>query len=221
MMQMASVASRFACHLQHCESANCTLIVCLTAFSGKEQYKDVEGGLVNMGLSEKQLAHLKHKLLEMKDELETKKRRTTGEMSDSRGDIARGADNHIGETASEYEDRVIQQSLNEADQKRLQDITEALERIEEGTYGICIDTGQPIPYERLEALPYAKRTPEAQREKETLLAEDRQEASGVDYVRMEGDTETTRALEQEQQASHQSGEDAFSHSTNEQDWPKQ
>ncbi|WP_179289374.1 TraR/DksA family transcriptional regulator [Shouchella clausii] len=175
-----------------------------------------------MGLTEKQLAHLKHQLLEMKDGLETKKRRTTGEMSDSRGDIARGADNHhIGETASEYEDRVIQQSLNEADQKRLQDVKEALERIEEGTYGICIDTGQPIPYERLEALPYAKRTPEAQRERETPLAEDNQEASGVDYVRMEDDTETTRALEQEQQASHQSGEDAFSHSTNEQDWPKQ
>ncbi|WP_263706135.1 TraR/DksA family transcriptional regulator [Shouchella tritolerans] len=174
-----------------------------------------------MGLTETQLAHLKHKLLDMKDRLETKRLQTTGEMSDSRGDIARGADNHIGETASEYEDRVIQQSLNEADQKRLQDVKEALERIEAGTYGICIDTGQPIPYERLEALPYAKRTPEAQRERETPLAEDHQKASGVDYARMEGDTETTRALEQEQQASHQSGEDAFSHSTNEQGWPKQ
>jgi DnaK suppressor protein len=37
----------------------------------------------------------------------------------------------------------------------LQEIDEALERIEAGTYGVCAVCGEPIPDERLEAVPYA------------------------------------------------------------------
>jgi DnaK suppressor protein len=37
----------------------------------------------------------------------------------------------------------------------LQKVTDALERFENGTYGICQECRQPIPPERLEALPYA------------------------------------------------------------------
>ncbi len=44
----------------------------------------------------------------------------------------------------------------------LREVEEALERIREGTYGRCIDTGEPIPLERLKAVPTAKRTEAAQ-----------------------------------------------------------
>jgi DnaK suppressor protein len=37
----------------------------------------------------------------------------------------------------------------------LNQVDEALRRFEQGTYGICEECGQPIPPERLEALPYA------------------------------------------------------------------
>lgn len=38
----------------------------------------------------------------------------------------------------------------------LEDAQEALNRIEDATYGLCASCGQPIPLERLEAIPYAR-----------------------------------------------------------------
>ena len=45
-------------------------------------------------------------------------------------------------------------------------IDEALEKINEGTYGVCESCGDPIQPERLEALPYATRCIECQRKDE-------------------------------------------------------
>ncbi len=44
----------------------------------------------------------------------------------------------------------------------LREVEDALKRIREGTYGICIDTGEPIELERLKAYPTASRTTRAQ-----------------------------------------------------------
>jgi len=46
--------------------------------------------------------------------------------------------------------------------KELHEVEDALKRIREGRYGICIDTGEPIEPERLKAYPAAKRTARAQ-----------------------------------------------------------
>lgn len=43
-----------------------------------------------------------------------------------------------------------------SERKLLTEIDEALQRIDEGTYGICQASGKPIPKERLEAIPWAK-----------------------------------------------------------------
>ena len=42
-------------------------------------------------------------------------------------------------------------------QALLTEVERALERIEQGTYGKCVDCGQPIPEKRLEAIPWAAR----------------------------------------------------------------
>ena len=47
-------------------------------------------------------------------------------------------------------------SLVEGERKILWEILEALDRIENGTYGICLGTGKPIGMERLRAIPWAK-----------------------------------------------------------------
>ena len=44
---------------------------------------------------------------------------------------------------------------NARDQKELAQVKRALERIEQGTYGVSEVSGKPIPIERLEAVPYA------------------------------------------------------------------
>lgn len=46
--------------------------------------------------------------------------------------------------------------------EELHAIEQALARIENGSYGICVDSGEPIPFERLKANPTALRTHEAQ-----------------------------------------------------------
>jgi DnaK suppressor protein len=59
-------------------------------------------------------------------------------------------------------DATVEQTM----QKRLQSVDRALQKIEEGTYGICDDTGEPIPRGRLEAMPEAIYTVEAQQRRE-------------------------------------------------------
>src|ERR687889_1783524 len=59
-------------------------------------------------------------------------------------------------------DATVEQTL----EKRLQSVERALQKIEEGTYGICDDTGEPIPKGRLEAIPEAIYTVEAQQRRE-------------------------------------------------------
>lgn len=59
-------------------------------------------------------------------------------------------------------DATVEQTM----EKRLQSVDRALQKIEEGTYGICDDTGEPIPRGRLEAMPEAIYTVEAQQRRE-------------------------------------------------------
>jgi RNA polymerase-binding transcription factor len=45
---------------------------------------------------------------------------------------------------------------SEQDYETLQLVAEALQRMDEGTYGRCLETGEPIPLERLWAIPWAR-----------------------------------------------------------------
>jgi len=47
-------------------------------------------------------------------------------------------------------------SLAESERRILLDVQNALQKIEEGTYGLCEGTGRPIEKKRLQALPYAR-----------------------------------------------------------------
>ncbi len=60
--------------------------------------------------------------------------------------------------------------LMDSERKLLREIDEALERIENKTYGICIGTGKPIRKARLEAQPWAKYSVEFARKLEQGLA---------------------------------------------------
>jgi RNA polymerase-binding protein DksA len=64
-------------------------------------------------------------------------------------------DNHLADTATETYDRELDYTLEENSEHVLADIDAALQRIEEGAYGICTNCRKPIAVERLEALPWA------------------------------------------------------------------
>jgi DnaK suppressor protein len=71
-------------------------------------------------------------------------------------------DQHTADAATELHDAELDQSLIERLSADLEAIERAERRLEEGTYGISVDSGEPIPDGRLEAVPSAERTAEEQ-----------------------------------------------------------
>jgi DnaK suppressor protein len=62
----------------------------------------------------------------------------------------------IGDEAANMYNKQVLLSLNENERKRLKEVDESLDRIENGTYGICDECGGPISLKRLEVRPVAK-----------------------------------------------------------------
>lgn len=69
---------------------------------------------------------------------------------------------HMADSGTDNFDRDFALSLLSSDQDAIYEIEEALKRIEKGTYGICELTGKRIPKARLDAIPWARFTVEAQ-----------------------------------------------------------
>lgn len=90
---------------------------------------------------------------------------TSGTLSEDAGEEA-AYDNHLGDTATETYDRELEYTLEENSEHLLAEIDAALNRIDEGTYGVCTNCGKQIPEERLEALPWATLCIDCQRERE-------------------------------------------------------
>jgi len=70
---------------------------------------------------------------------------------------------HMADIGSDTYDQDFMLGLAENERKHLREIDEALMRIKDGTYGVCLMTGEQIPAARLEAKPWAKYTIEAAR----------------------------------------------------------
>ena len=63
---------------------------------------------------------------------------------------------HMADLGTDNYEQELVLGLMDSERKLLREIDEALQRIEEGTYGICEGTGKPIPKARLQAQPWAK-----------------------------------------------------------------
>jgi DnaK suppressor protein len=61
----------------------------------------------------------------------------------------------VGEGTSQAVERIAQVSAARTLSAKLVDVERALEKLDEGTYGICDDLGEPIDAERLGAIPWA------------------------------------------------------------------
>ncbi|MCW2965764.1 MAG: transcriptional regulator, TraR/DksA family [Actinomycetia bacterium] len=84
-------------------------------------------------------------------------RENPGSISDELGEVAEGGtDNHLGDTATAMYDRELDDGLEEGARETLVEIDAALQRIEDGVYGICEVCGKPIGAERLSAIPWTR-----------------------------------------------------------------
>jgi DnaK suppressor protein len=113
-------------------------------------------------MNEAQLDFFKQKLLQMQHEL-SRESQATG---DHLGDAPVAADPL--DRATQEEERAIKLRTRERELKLLEKIQGALQRIDEGTYGFCEETGEPIGLARLLARPIATRSLEAQERREKL-----------------------------------------------------
>jgi len=85
------------------------------------------------------------------------------DRAESEGDMT---ENDSGDMSQSLFTREMDATVEQTMEKRLDSVDRALQKIEEGTYGICDDTGEPIPRGRLEAMPEAIYTVEAQQRRE-------------------------------------------------------
>jgi DnaK suppressor protein len=109
----------------------------------------------------------KQRLIDIREELA----RVRDGLEEDERDLEGGGDDFSetdsGDMSQSIFDREMDATLVEQTERRLEQVKRALEKIEDGTYGICDDTGENIPRGRLEAIPEAIRTVEAQQRFET------------------------------------------------------
>ncbi|HYG72673.1 MAG TPA: TraR/DksA C4-type zinc finger protein [Actinomycetota bacterium] len=63
----------------------------------------------------------------------------------------------VGEGTSQAVERIAQVDVHRRLDAKLTDVERALEKLDDGTYGTCDVCGEPIPPERLDAMPWATR----------------------------------------------------------------
>ena len=119
-------------------------------------------GMTMKAMSQRQLKPLLKALDEREHELRLRiaaeRERTDSEgYSQLVGMVGDQADHAFVETSVDLESGMIERQLRE-----LRDIEAARERVAEGTFGMCIECGGPIEYERLRAYPPAVRCAECQ-----------------------------------------------------------
>lgn len=108
-------------------------------------------------MNERQLEYFRRKLLNWKNDLLAESRDTIEGLQDQTRNIP-----DIADRASEETDRALELRTRDRQRKLVAKIEQALRRIDEGEYGYCEDTGEPISLKRLDARPIATLSLEAQ-----------------------------------------------------------
>jgi DnaK suppressor protein len=108
-------------------------------------------------MNDRQLEYFRRKLLAWKEDLLNDSRETLA-------DLANGTRNlpDIADRASEETDRALELRTRDRQRKLVSKIDAALRRIDNGEFGYCEMTGEPISLRRLDARPIATMTLEAQ-----------------------------------------------------------
>jgi DnaK suppressor protein len=108
-------------------------------------------------MSQRQLDYFKKKLLAWKDDILRESRETVSHLQ-------KETENHpdLADRASSETDRALELRTRDRQRKLISKIDDALRRIEDGSYGYCEETGEPIGLARLDARPIATLSLEAQ-----------------------------------------------------------
>ena len=108
-------------------------------------------------MNERQVEYFRRKLLTWKADLLEDSRDTVAGMKDQTRNIP-----DVADRASEETDRSLELRTRDRQRKLVSKIDAALRRIDEGEFGYCVISGEPISLKRLDARPIATMTLEAQ-----------------------------------------------------------
>jgi DnaK suppressor protein len=119
-----------------------------------ERYRPMES---EPFMNDRQQEYFRQKLLSWKEDILREARETLQHLHDE-------SQNHpdIADRASSETDRAIELRARDRQRKLIAKIDAALQRIDDGTYGFCEETGEPISLKRLDARPIATLSIEAQ-----------------------------------------------------------
>ena len=108
-------------------------------------------------MSERQREYFRKKLQTWKEDILREARETLQHLQDE-------SQNHsdLADRASSETDRAIELRARDRQRKLIAKIDAALQRMDDGTYGYCEETGEPISLKRLDARPIATLSIEAQ-----------------------------------------------------------
>jgi DnaK suppressor protein len=112
-------------------------------------------------MSKEQLEHFRQILLSWKRDLMVEVDRTVSHMKDEAANFPDPNDR-----ATQEEEFSLELRTRDRERKLIRKIDEALKRVEDGSYGYCLETGEEIGIKRLEARPVATLTIEAQERRE-------------------------------------------------------
>ncbi|MBO0752713.1 MAG: RNA polymerase-binding protein DksA [Bradyrhizobiaceae bacterium] len=108
-------------------------------------------------MNERQRDYFRQKLLAWKEDILREAKETLQHLQDENQNHPDFADRASSET-----DRAIELRARDRQRKLIAKIDDALTRLDDGTYGYCEETGEPISIKRLEARPIATLSIEAQ-----------------------------------------------------------
>ncbi len=108
-------------------------------------------------MNSRQVEYFRSKLIAWKDSILQESRETIEDMQSDARNIP-----DVTDRASEETDRTLELRTRDRQRKLISKIDSALRRINEGTYGYCEETGDPISFKRLDARPIATLSLEAQ-----------------------------------------------------------
>ncbi|MGO9418125.1 RNA polymerase-binding protein DksA [Roseiarcus sp.] len=121
---------------------------------GSESYKPSDA---EPFMNERQRDYFRRKLISWRESI-------LAESRDTLNALQLESENHpdIADRASSETDRAIELRARDRQRKLISKIEAALGRIEDGSYGYCVETGEPISLRRLDARPIATLSVEAQ-----------------------------------------------------------
>lgn len=108
-------------------------------------------------MNERQVEYFRRKLLDWKADLMEDTKETIEGMQEGARNIP-----DVADRASEETDRALELRTRDRQRKLVNKIDQALRRIDEGEFGYCSETGEPISLKRLDARPIATMSLEAQ-----------------------------------------------------------